>query len=104
MGESRDVFYKQRDKKCSCLRNRESRGCRDHMLRGKKVKRMSGKRILRQRKQREEKRLCYLSILMATKFKMLAVLSVTSNAIQKSQIVSLNSQSTLTFHFPVHFV
>lgn len=42
----------------------------------------------------------YLSILMATRFKMLAVLSVTSNAIQKSQIVSLSSQSTLTFNFP----
>ena len=41
---------------------------------------------------------------MATKFKMLAVLSVTSNAIQKSQIVSLSSQSTLTFNFPVDFV
>lgn len=38
----------------------------------------------------------YLSILMATRFRMEAVLSVTSNAIQKSQIVSLNSQSTLT--------
>lgn len=49
-------------------------------------------------------RFCYLSILMATKFKMLAVLSVTSNAIQKSQIVSLSSQSTLTFNFRPDFV
>lgn len=38
----------------------------------------------------------YLSMLMATRFKIDAVLSVTSNAIQKSQTISLNSQSTLT--------
>lgn len=43
----------------------------------------------------------YLSMLMATKFNIDAVLKVTSKAIQKSQIVSLNSHVTLTFtgHF-----
>jgi hypothetical protein len=46
-------------------------------------------------KKKEERR-SYLSILMATRFSIEAVLSVTSNAIQKSQMVSLNSQSTLT--------
>lgn len=52
---------------------------------------------------KESERFLYLSILMATRFKMLAVLRVTSNAIQKSQIVSLSSQSTLTFNFGADF-
>ena len=39
----------------------------------------------------------YLSILMATRLRIEAVLRVTSNAIQKSQTVSLSSQSTFTF-------
>lgn len=42
------------------------------------------------------RRRIYLSILMATKFNIEAVLKVTSKAIQKSQIVSLNSHTPLT--------